>query len=134
MSYSNFFWRFILSYLSIILMAIALLYLFKIEDLPNLNISILGAVTYLCFYSYSQKNSKAVSGKEKWKLIFLAFFADLIVSFLFTLLALINSEITIFVLILSLLLVMPFHFLLIFILSFLVEKQMKKILMDESSL
>ncbi|MEP1551995.1 MAG: ABZJ_00895 family protein [Paraglaciecola sp.] len=59
----------------------------------RLNVPVLFGIAYWCFYSYSNKNSRVIVGREKWKLVFYAIAADVLASILLEVPTLLANEV-----------------------------------------
>ncbi len=126
MSILGFFARFTVVY-TLIMAAVGIMTgLLDIENASSLNTPILLGISYWCFYSYSNKNSRIIEGGEKWKLVFSAIAGDILASILLGAPTMLANEIPIKFLFVGMLVIIPLHMLLFIAINYGVKKQIIK--------
>ncbi len=126
MSIFGFFMRFTIIYMLVMAATGIVMGILEVGNASNLNTPILLGISYWCFYSYTNKNSRIIEGNEKWKLIFLALAGDAFVSILLVTPTLIAADVPIKYMYIGLAVIIPFHLLLLMAVNYGVKKQILK--------
>jgi hypothetical protein len=126
MSIFSFFLRFTIAYTLIMAGVGVTAGLIGFEEASSLNTPILLGISYWCFYSYSNKNSRIIEGSEKWKLVFSALTGDILTSILLGIPTMLANEIPVNVLFVGMMIVIPMHLLLFVVVNYGVKKQVIK--------
>lgn len=126
MSILGFFIRFSIIYTLVMAAAGITMSLLGVEKASSLNAPILLVISYWCFYSYSNKNSRIIEGSEKWKLIFSAIAGDVLVSLLLGVPTMLANEVPVKFLFVGMAVVIPLHLLMFIAVNYFVKKQLLK--------
>jgi hypothetical protein len=127
MSILSFFIRFTVAY-TLLMAAVGIAAgVFEIENASHFNTPVLFAISFWCFYSYSDKNERIIEGSEKWKLIFSALAGDTLGSALLVTPTVILGEIPLEYLLIGMAIAIPLHFLILLAVSHFAKKQVLKL-------
>lgn len=126
MSKLSFFFKFAVVFALIMGSAGIVVAMMEIESPSGINIGVLFAVAFWCFYTYSKKNGGVINADEKWSLIFIALFADTVVSFLLTLPKFMLNDIPLSYAIGGLAIMLPIHLVMLVFVESTVRKSLIK--------
>lgn len=124
MSTSDFLKRFTIVYAVVMTVISFILWLINQHDAGSFNAPVLLISSFLCFYVYSNKNSRILEGREKWTLIFIAIAVDFVANILFGIMAMTGENGSAGSFIVNVLITVPLNIALLIAVSFGVKKQL----------
>ena len=124
MSTSDFLKRFTIVYAVVMTVISFILWLINQHDAGSFNAPVLLISSFLCFYVYSNKNSRILEGREKWTLIFMAIAVDFVANILFGIMTMTGENGSAGLFNRELLITVPLSIALLIAVSFGVKKQL----------